>query len=408
MVKNKHTNRFLGVFSIFREELKRIFKDEGILLFFILVPLVYPLLYSAMYTTEVVRELPVTVVDYSKTSLSREYIRKLDATPEVAIVEQSPDMQKAQELMAEEKVFGIVQIPREFSKDVVRAENQAYVGVFVNMASFFYYGAVLSANTEVALDMSRDIKLKRLTALSKRQENIEISPIRYEHICLFNTQNGFASAVIPAVLILILHQTLILGIGLLAGTERERNRFHDLIPAQKYYTEIFSLLTGKALAYFMVYLLNAVYVLWCVPYFFGFPQIGHWQDMLAFFVPFLLASIFFSMALSTFVRNRETVIVLFVFSSIPFLFLSGISWPSMAMPAFWRGFSYLFPSTLGAKGFLHLNTMGATLDQISFEYIGLWVQVGVYFLISFFAYQREILLSRKHIHKCFLELRAKH
>ena len=48
---------------IFREELKTILRDKGVIIFFFLVPLGYPLLYTFIYTNEVVREVPIAVVD---------------------------------------------------------------------------------------------------------------------------------------------------------------------------------------------------------------------------------------------------------------------------------------------------------------------------------------------------------
>ena len=51
-------------------ELKAIAKDEGVLLFFILLPIAYPLLYSWIYNNEVVREVPVAIVDDSHSALS--------------------------------------------------------------------------------------------------------------------------------------------------------------------------------------------------------------------------------------------------------------------------------------------------------------------------------------------------
>ncbi len=407
MSENSISNGFGGIFHIWREEMKKIFRDEGIILFFIVVPLLYPLLYSSLYTTEVVRELPVAVVDDSNSSLSREYIRKVDATPDVEIIYQSTDLKSAQELMREEKIYGIIYIPNDFSKNIIDAEEQAHVSVFSDMASFFYYGAIVTANTEVSLEMNKKIKIKRLGNATEKQEEIQAAPIAYEHIMLFNSQNGFAASVIPAVLILILHQTLILGIGLRAGTEREHNRFNDLVAVQKHHTETFSLIVGKAMAYFMIYLLNAAYVLFVTPWLFGLPQIGHIFDILAFLFPFLTATVFFAMTLSTLVRNRETVIILFVFSSIPLLFLSGISWPSVAISPFWKTFSYLFPSTLGVDGFVRLNTMGAHLHQVSFPYIGLWLQAAFYFLTTFIAYRRETVRSRLHIRNRLEELRGK-
>ena len=71
---------------IFYSELKDILHDTGILIFILFVPLAYPLLYSWVYTNEVVREVPAVVVDESGSIRSREFIRSIDASPDVRIV----------------------------------------------------------------------------------------------------------------------------------------------------------------------------------------------------------------------------------------------------------------------------------------------------------------------------------
>ena len=63
------------LFYIWWQELKAVVKDQGVLIFFILVPLGYPLLYTFIYTNETVREVPAAVVDNNRSSLSREYLR---------------------------------------------------------------------------------------------------------------------------------------------------------------------------------------------------------------------------------------------------------------------------------------------------------------------------------------------
>jgi ABC-2 type transport system permease protein len=83
---------------------------------------------------------------------------------------------------------------------------------------------------------------------------------------------------------------------------------------------------------------------------------------------------------SCLVRYRENVMLLVVFTSVPLLFLSGISWPQSAMPGAWQGVAMLFPSTFGVRGFVRMNTMGATLNDIQPEYIALWIQAFVYFV----------------------------
>ena len=109
------------------------------------------------------------------------------------------------------------------------------------------------------------------------------------------------------------------------------------------------------------------------------------------------ACIFFAMTASIAIRNRETCMLLFVFTSVPLLFLSGISWPGAAMPAFWKYFSYIFPSTFGINGYVRINSMGATLNEVSFEYQALWIQTGFYFITTCLVYRWQILQSRKHV-----------
>lgn len=385
---------FLGIFHIWKLEMKKIFRDEGVLLYFSIVPLLYPLLYGLIYTPEVVRELPVAVLDNSNSSLSQKYVQKLDATPDVFVAYKSVNLETAQELMKERKVFGVIYIPEDFSKKITEVEEQACISVVSDMGSLLYYKALMIANTGVSLAMNKEIKLQRLGNATGIEAEIYAYPIDYEHITLFNSTSGFAAFLIPAVLILILHQTLILGVGLRAGTDREQNRFHDLVSAQKYHAGTHSLVLGKGLAYFMIYLLNTAYVLFIVPAIFRLSQIGHTVDILLFLLPFLMATVFFAMTLSVFVRNRETCIVLFVFTSVPLLFISGISWPESAISPFWTWFSYLFPSTFGINGFVRLGSMGARLHQVGFEYTGLWIQTGIYFLTTFIVYRREIILSR--------------
>ena len=195
---------------------------------------------------------------------------------------------------------------------------------------------------------------------------------------------------------LVIQQTLLLGIGLSVGTDRERNRFNDLVPISRHYNGTLRLVMGKAFAYFLVYAVVCVYVLCVVPWLFSLPRLADPATLFAFLLPYVMACIFFSMTLSVFVRNRETCMLMFVFTSVPLLFLSGISWPADAMPGFWRGFSWLFPSTFGIKGYVAINTMGATLDEVSVEYMALWLQTGIYFILACVVYRWEILNSRRH------------
>jgi ABC-2 type transport system permease protein len=305
-------------------------------------------------------------------------------------------MEEAKLMMKDRKAYGIIYIPAEFSDNIAQMK-QTQVSLLCDMSGLLYYRSLLTANTDVSLDMNAKIKIERSGNTTDRQDEITVYPIEYEDVAMYNPTNGFAAFLIPAVLILIIQQTLLLGIGLSAGTAREQNRFKDLVPINRHYNGTLRIVMGKALSYFIIYALASVYILCVVPHLFRLNQVAIPGVLTLFTLPFLAACIFFAMTASIAIRNRETCMLLFVFTSVLLLFFSGISWPGTAMPAFWKYVSYLFPSTFGINGYVRINSMGATLNEVSFQYRALWLQAGFYFLTTCLVYRWQILQSRKHV-----------
>lgn len=381
---------FEDIFFIWKDELKNVFRDAGVLIFFFLVPLAYPLLYSFIYNNEVVRDAKLVVVDQSDSYLSREFTRRVNATADVEVVSTCTDMAEAKRYLDEKKAYGILYFPESFSKEVYRGE-QATVSLYCDMSSLLFYKAFLLSATEVSLDLGREIQLSRLSSSSEKQDEITVNPIPYESITLFNPQNGFASFLVPAILILVIQQTLVLGIGMLGGTVREENRLETLPQSVgRHFHGTLRIVFGKSLTYLMIYILVCIWALAVVPKLFALPQIGDPLTLLLFVLPYLLACIFFAMTLAGFMTTRESPMLVFVFTSVLFLFISGISWPKEAIPPFWKALGYLFPSTPGIQGFVRINTCGATLNEVAFEYRMLWVQAGIYFLSACLIQRRAL------------------
>lgn len=385
----------LNIFQIWYRELGNIMRDKGIMIFILFVPLVYPLLYSYVYTNEVVREVPVAVVDESASALSREILRRMDASPDMKVEARCTNMDEARELLRRHRVYGIVRIPSSLTRDLARGE-QTTIGLYCDMSSMLYYKALLVTATNVSLEVNKDIKVGHyVTGTTDRQDEVSKMPIEYDYVPLYNPQSGFAAFLIPPVLMLIIQQTLLLGIGMSAGNSRERHR-GSAIPLHPWYKNPVHIVIGKALPYFMLYIVLALYMFTVVTDMFTLPRLGHYATFVVFVIPYLLACIFLAMTLSAFIYRREDSILLLVFLSVPMLFLSGLSWPAAAMPSFWRYVSYLFPSTFGMNGYVRISAMGASLSDISTEYMALWIQAGVYFLLACWFYRRQILaLTRR-------------
>lgn len=382
------------IFIIWQQELKTVFRDQGILIFFLLVPLGYPLLYAYIYTSETVRKVPIAVVDMNHSDLSKDFIRRVGAAPDVKVKSHCSNLGEAKRLVEQQQAYGILYIPSSFQRDIENGK-QTYVSIFCDMSGMLYYKAILTTATNVSLDINKAIKIKKLGYSTARQEDINAKPLLYKDVALFNPSMGFASFLIPAVLILIIQQTLLLGVGLSAGTDRERNSYLSLNSVFKHRNGMFRIVGGKSLAFFTIYAVMTPYVLGLVPRMFHLVQAGAVQTLAAFILPYLLSCIFFAMTCTVAFKHRENCILFFVFTSVPLLFISGVSWPGSAIPDFWRYLSWLFPSTFGINGYIRINTMGATLKDVLFEYRGLWIQTGVYFITACLAYRYNIILSKR-------------
>lgn len=395
----KRFRHIRNILSVVIDEYRRLLKDSGVLLIFLGAALLYPLLYGTIYLNETIHDMPIAVVDHSNSVHSRTLIRNLDATPDLKVTHTFNNMEEVKDAFYKRKIHGVVFIPADFSLKINKME-QATVSTYADMSSFLYYRTLALGSNFAVLEMGNNVKLERLNdkGIVGREAEVTAEPFTYEAVILYNEPMGYASFLLPAILMLVIHQTLLFGIGMSAGTAREENTFHELTPLNSD-RSVFHVVIGKALCYFSWYLVVAAYILGVIPKLFNLPHIGNPLDIALMVVPYLLAVIFFSMTLSVFIRNRETGFVVFLFTSLILLFLSGSSWPLSSVHSFWRTFSMMLPSTFGINGYIKINSMGATISQIDMEYIGLWIQAGFYFITTLVVYRWEIVNSRRRLVK---------
>ena len=375
----------------FVTELQRIFRDPGVVVIFIVATLAYPLIYKALYWNEQINDVPVAVVDLSNSPQSREFLHRWNASPDIKLTHTCSSMAEAEQLLRDQKVHGIIYFPRDFAKQLADPLGQAHISLFCDMSSFLYMKAIYLSCNQVMLESMRNIQIDRYEQMGMDKEFawslVQDAP--YHETALFTPTGGYGSFLIPAVLVLILHQTLLFGICMLGGTAREEN--------EESYT--FTSLIGRAGACFLTYYGLAAILLGFFPRLFGIPHIGAIEDILLLIVPYLLAIIFFSLCVSVFIRNRESGLVLLISTSLIFLFMAGISWPKEMIPQAWRWVAACIPYTWGAHAFIHVNSMGATLSQVTREFIALWVLTGAYGVMAcvlfYIRKEREALRQKK-------------
>ena len=393
---HKYKQHLADVLYIWRQEMRQVFRDEGVLIFLVIVPLGYPLLYSWIYNNEAVHEVPVAVIDQSHSKLSRQFVRDCDASPDVRVLFHAGDLDEARSLVSRQLVKGIYFIPSDFSTRINRGE-QATVSVYCDMSLMLAYKCIYQTAMVEAGRIGAGLSIKKSGNYTNREDIITAQPLAVDDVALFNPSGGYGSCVLPAVLMLILQQTLALGIGMSAGTARERNRNGHLIPDDDpHYNGAYRIVCGKALCYSMIGAVTSAYLSLAIPRMFSFPHLANHWDLLWMMIPYVIASIFFGMAVSCLVRYRENVMLLMVFVSVPLLFLTGVSWPQSNIPSAWQGISWLFPSTFGVRAFIRINSMGANIDQVLPEIRILWIQAAAYLGLACVIYRYQFRLARKY------------
>lgn len=387
------------IYHAFLSEFKLMLGDMGVLIFFVLLPLAYPIVYSLIYNPELVREVDLVVVDNDRTQLSRELVRRMNATQGANVIGYAVDLPDARRAIDSHKAYGILEIPEGFAKKA-GVNEQAEAVLYCEMSLMLRYKALLISATDVMMDLGATITTQRIDEVAPLAETIsngEIMPI--ENVQLGNIEGGFDSFVMPGILILILQQSILLAVGMCGGAKRERPELAFYNPGRSQLPGVGVSMLGQTLAYLVIVIVPTIYVLHYVPLMFKFPMEGDILQKFLFILPMIFATIGLGFILQGVVRERESIFVIWVVTSLVFLFLSGLTWPGYAIKGFWKFLSYCVPATWGVEGFIKMNTNGASLAQVAPAYKALWILSGIYFaagyLVQRFVQRPDILKARR-------------
>jgi ABC-2 type transport system permease protein len=357
-------------------ELARVFADRAVLASMVLAVLAYSVFYPQPYLAESLRDVPVVVVDQDGSTASRELARRIDATEGALVAARAPDMEAARRVFLERRVSGIVLVPPLFERDLL-AGRPAAVALYGDGGYFLLFRRAAAAVTAAARSIGVEAEVGRLVAggLDPPVARGAVEPLRATLVPLFNPQAGYASYVVPAALVLILQQTLLMGVGMLWVGRRPR------APAAE--------LGGSLLAYAALYSLHLVYYLAVLARWYDIPRLGRIGDMLLFGLPFILATSLLAVIVAALARSREAVLLFLVVLGLPFFFLSGVPWPYEAVPGVVRWLALPVPSSTAIDGMVRINQMGAGLGEVRRQWLTLWALCAAYGAAALWLYGRR-------------------
>jgi len=386
------------VASFFIDEIKLIITDAGTVLFFVVAMFIYSLLYAMGYEKETVRQLPVAVVDLDHSATSRQFSRMADGTEQLHVSCKPGSLKEAEDLFYDGEINGVLLIPENFEKDIFNARRTS-VTVYCDASYFMLYkqvyaGAVYSSGT-----FGAGIEIKRFLAEGKSMgQAMDLQdPVKVNLYNLYNPAGGYGSFVMPGMILLIMQQLLLVGIGMLGGTIREKKKFLKMNSSVIRRLGSTRLVFAKASAYVVIFLLTSLFSMGVLQRWFLFPDKGSFWPIIAMLIPYLYAVSFLGLSISMLFKERIQSILFMVFISPLVVFMSGISWPISALPPVLHFVSHIFPSTYMIPAYIRIRVCGAGLESVHYEWGMILIQMVAYYLLACFSYRFAIRRFGKKI-----------
>ena len=382
---------FKTTLKVFFNEFLNIFRVEAVLSILISGSILYFFYYPIPYNNEEVREAPTIVVDHDNSTMSREIIRKLNATDSINVVGYVSTMDEAEHLMRNRDVYAIIWVPLDFEQNILSGRSGA-ISYYGDASYVIIYSKISSAVQSVVKNYSREIGAAKQIGMGVDPAIAlgNSTPITPVFVPLYNPQNGYATYVIPPVYVLIVYQCLFLAVVISIILGRRSDFDKALVSDEKTapFAVAFSVLIGKWLAYFIVSLVIFVAYMGLTPIYYQLPFHGTIPRILLFAIPFLSSTIFMGIFFGQFFRKFDDVFLIIMPSSMLLFFLSGMSWPKELVPPLLEWITYIFPVFPGITSMITLNQMGGGIHNIQPEVINVIILMGVYGLLALWGLYR--------------------
>ena len=343
------------------DELRAAFTDGQVRSILLVSLIIYAVIYPLPYRAELLRDVPVVLVDQDRTTTSADLVRRIDASEAVSISGDARDMAQAVRLVQERAAYGVLLIPEGFERNLLRG-RQSPVAVYADASYFLMYQRVMQGAAVPIRQMGAEVEAGRLmaTGAALGVARAQVSPADQVEVALFNPAAGYATYVLPAAFVLILQQTILMGLALTA-TRRQRRTDHPVW-----------LILGRMAAWVAIYAVLLPIYLIVLPAMYGLPNLGHTGDILAIGLPFVLATGLLAQCVAALLRSAEVVQIVLLALGLPFFFLSGFAWPVEAIPPVLNAMAQLVPSTPAIDGLVRVSQMGARLPDVAMNLWHLW------------------------------------
>jgi ABC-2 type transport system permease protein len=361
-----------GVVGAFVGEWNRVLGTSAPLKTMIIVPLLFAALFPQPFTPQILRKVPIAVVDNDMSELSRSVLQTLDASAGVTVKVRAATLAEAHASVERGETFAIVGIPPGMERDVLKGVA-VHIPIYADGAYLFIFrttapsiaGAIEVASAELATRGARsDGSLSMAAVAAASPAEVLLEP-------LYNPVGGFGDYIVPGVFALAVQQSLLISVASLTA-----------IAMAQGVRGTWSSVLGRGVAHVTIYMPTLVFFLFISPRLYGFSTLGDPVQQFALALTYLFAISFMGQAAGAWFKRPENVAIVFLGTSVPQFFLSGIVWPFQEIPGWVDFIGRLFPSVDAMDGAVRMVQLGADLWDVARDWGGLWILALLYFTLA--------------------------
>jgi ABC-2 type transport system permease protein len=252
------------------------------------------------------------------------------------VIAETNSPQKARRLLQEGKVLFVVEIPVNFTRDIVKGAQPDLL-VEADATDPAAGGYAIGALNGIATTALRDDLNGPLAARAQGPP-----PFNTITHLLYNPESNTRYSIIPGLLAIILTMTMVLMTCLALTRERERGTYENLLAMPATPVEI---MIGKIAPNVVIGAIQSVIILLVARYVFAVPMIGSLPLLSVALTIYIIANLAVGYTFSTLAQNQLQAMQMTMFFLLPAILLSGFAFPFAGMPRWAQWIGEALPAT---------------------------------------------------------------
>lgn len=295
------------------------------LFFLVAFPLLYMLLFGAVYMTSMVKYIPCVVYDQDQSGTSRKLVQAFEDSERYQIVASVNSEEEMHSYLMNKKAQAAIAIPPDFAKDIKRG-RASEVLLVANGANVLFANPAITAAMEIVQTFNAGVgqKLVEAAGLLPDAALKQAAAVQIRVRVLSNPTYGYADFVLPGLVTASVQLGIMLAIC--SSLSREYRRLEEWQGVSS-----FKLVLAKLIPYWVLGLMAYLLCFVLLVTVFEVPMKGNLMDLVWNGAAFVLCIVGVGSVFSAAAPDETMAVQMPAIYIMPAFLYSGYSWPQIAM-----------------------------------------------------------------------------